>query len=120
LQVQKNIIIPVKPPKTNILVAKTTAEWLYLGAGGLPVVTTLLNMNAESRISVFVDGTAIIILLVFSISGINSTGLIIFISTHSYVRKYSFQCDSNKQYSRLSRGMADTIRDDPHRPIQYK
>ena len=44
LQVQ-NIIIPVKPPKTNIMVAKTTAEWLYLGAGGLPVVTTLLNMK---------------------------------------------------------------------------
>ena len=61
-----------------------------------------------------------LLLLVFSISGINSTGLIIFISTHSYVRKHSFQCDSNKQYSRLSRGMADTIRDDPHRPIQYK
>jgi hypothetical protein len=39
------IVIPVKPPKTNILVAKTTAEWLYLGAGGLPVVTTLLNMR---------------------------------------------------------------------------
>ena len=62
---------------------------------------------------VFVDA-------MFSISGINSTGLIILISTHSYVRKHSFQCDSNKQYSRLSRGMADTIRDDPYRPIQYK
>jgi hypothetical protein len=61
-----------------------------------------------------------LLLLVFSISGINSTGLIILISTHSYFRKHSFQCDSNKQYSRLSRGMADTIRDDPYQPIQYK
>lgn len=33
--------LPVKPPNTNILVSNTTAEWLYLGAGGLPVVTTL-------------------------------------------------------------------------------
>jgi drug/metabolite transporter (DMT)-like permease len=67
LQVQNIIIIPVKPPKTNILAAKTTAEWLYLGAGGLPVVTTLLNMNAESRISVFVDGTVIITAGVFNL-----------------------------------------------------
>ena len=67
LQVQNIIIIPVKPPKTNILVAKTTAEWLYLGAGWLPVVTTLLNMNTESRISVFVDDTVTIAAGVFKL-----------------------------------------------------
>ena len=77
--------------------------------------------KSSKKALVFVDATVIIIiLLVFSISGINSTGLIILISTHSYFRKHSFQCDSNKQYSRLSRGMADTIRDDPYQPIQYK
>ena len=85
LKVRNIIIIPVKPPKTNILsVAITTAEWLYLGAGGLPVVTTLkLNINADSRISVFVDGTVTIT--------VGLTALvcpIILISTHSYVRRY--------------------------------
>ena len=33
--------IPVYPPNTNMLFAKTTAEWWYLRAGGEPVVTTL-------------------------------------------------------------------------------
>jgi hypothetical protein len=65
-------------------VAITTAEWLYLGAGGLPVVTTLkLNINADSRISVFVDGTVTITL------GLTALVCpIILISTHSYVRRY--------------------------------
>ena len=50
-----------------------------------------------------------LLLLVFSISGINSTGLIL-ISAHSYVRKHSFQCDSNKQYSRFSCETADSMK----------
>jgi hypothetical protein len=72
LNVRNIIIIPVKPPKTNILVAITTAEWSYLGAGGLPVVTTLnLNINADSRILVFVDGTVTITLGITACTGLS-------------------------------------------------
>ena len=35
--------VPVYPPKTNILLWNTTAEWWYRGAGGVPFVTALQN-----------------------------------------------------------------------------